>query len=38
MHSGAVPEEIEWNAATVTLFNTKLDGSYEVMAEFPLAR
>lgn len=38
MHSGAVPEEIEWTAESVTLFNTKLDGSYEVIAEFPLAR
>ena len=38
MHSGAKPEEIEWTAESVTLFNTKPDGSYEVLAEFPLGR
>lgn len=38
MHSGAVPEDIQWNAETVTLFNTLLDGSYEVVAEFALER
>ena len=38
MHSGAVPEDIEWTAETVTLFNTKVDGSYEVIAEYPLGR
>ena len=38
MHSGAVPEDIEWTAETVTLFNTMLDGSYEVVAEFLLER
>ena len=38
MHSGAVPEDIQWTAESVTLFNTKLDGSYEVIAEFPLGR
>ena len=38
MHSGAVPEDIEWTAETVTLLNTLLDGSYEVVAEFALER
>ena len=38
MHSGAKPEDIEWTAEKVTLFNTKADGSYEVLAEFPLGR
>ncbi len=38
MHSGAVPEDIQWNAESVTLYNTTLDGSYELIAEFPLDR
>jgi 2'-5' RNA ligase len=38
MHSGAIPDDIQWTAESVTLFNTLLDGSYEVVAEFPLAR
>ena len=38
MHSGAKPEDLEWTAESVTLFNTKPDGSYDVLAEFPLAR
>ena len=38
MHSGAVPDDIQWNAESVTLYNTLLDGSYEVIAEFPLSR
>ncbi len=38
MHSGAVPEDIEWTAESVTLYNTKIDGSYEIIAEFPLER
>lgn len=38
MHSGVKPEEIEWTAESVTLFNTLADGSYEVVAEFPLGR
>jgi hypothetical protein len=38
MHSGAVPEDIQWTAETVTLYSTKLDGSYEVIAEFLLER
>ena len=38
MHSGAVPDDIQWNAESVTLFNTLLDGSYEVIAEFALER
>lgn len=38
MHSGAKPEEIEWTAESVTLFNTKPDGSYEALAEFQLER
>lgn len=38
MHSGAAPEDIQWNAETVTLFNTRVDGSYEVIAEFPLEK
>lgn len=38
MHSGAVPEDIQWTAESVTLYNTLLDGSYELIAEFPLGR
>jgi RNA 2',3'-cyclic 3'-phosphodiesterase len=38
MHSGAIPEDIQWTAESVTLYNTLLDGSYEVIAEFPLSR
>ncbi|MBS1702524.1 MAG: RNA 2',3'-cyclic phosphodiesterase [Armatimonadetes bacterium] len=38
MHSGAKPEDIEWTVESVTLFNTKPDGAYEVVAEFPLQR
>lgn len=38
MHSGAKPEEVEWTAEEVLLYNTKADGSYEVLAEFKLER
>ena len=38
MHSGATPEDIQWNAESVTLYNTLLDGGYEVIADFPLGR
>lgn len=38
MHSGAKPEDIEWTAEAVTLFNSKPDGSYETLAVFQLNR
>jgi RNA 2',3'-cyclic 3'-phosphodiesterase len=38
IHSGAVPEDIEFTVEQVSLFNAKADGSYELVASFPLAR
>jgi RNA 2',3'-cyclic 3'-phosphodiesterase len=37
IHSGAVPEDIQFTVEKVTLYDTKLDGSFETIAEFPLA-
>jgi RNA 2',3'-cyclic 3'-phosphodiesterase len=38
IHSGPVPEDIEFTAEKVTLFNSKPDGSYETVSEYPLSR